>query len=362
MKKKSFCLMLTLALISVASAQAQVVIGGQATTPHEGAILDLASGGQTNLGLLLPNVALGDLATDFALVANADNNVKQTATGMIVYNTANLTFGGKGIYVWDGNKWVPLSDPCPSPVYDSEGNDYTTGWFGKAGCWTTQNMRYKGALTALSDYHYPNKNENILDANPEYGLFYKWNAATGRSGSSDANGSGNEGEGPSTSNENHAQYRGICPIGWHVPSDREWNDLEEEIALSAADVYSANGPATLKPGWRALGFNNSNNTLYDRGDHGPKMKSKVAVNDDNTGLGVSFSRDKNGFDALRVGRVLYDATNYNADNYGGTAYFWSSSRYSDSNAWYRALINTENVGRAEAQKGHNLHSVRCKKN
>ena len=30
--------------------------------------------------------------------------------------------------------------------------------------------------------------------------------------------------------------RGLCPSGWHVPSDEDWQDLEVFLGMSRADV------------------------------------------------------------------------------------------------------------------------------
>ncbi|MDR1682189.1 MAG: hypothetical protein LBS25_02210 [Candidatus Symbiothrix sp.] len=101
MKKIKFLALLFMAS-TTASVNGQVLIGENATnTPHVGAILELES---TNKGLLLPNVALHDaeILTVGSLTANSD----ETAKGMVVYNPYPYACDGKGIYVWDGSKWV----------------------------------------------------------------------------------------------------------------------------------------------------------------------------------------------------------------------------------------------------------------
>ncbi|TNF38562.1 MAG: hypothetical protein EP313_08060, partial [Bacteroidetes bacterium] len=32
--------------------------------------------------------------------------------------------------------------------------------------------------------------------------------------------------------------RGLCPTGWHIPSDEDWIDLELELGLPQAEVYT----------------------------------------------------------------------------------------------------------------------------
>jgi uncharacterized protein (TIGR02145 family) len=48
----------------------------------------------------------------------------------------------------------------------------------------------------------------------KYGLLYTWQATMNGAGSSDNNPSG---------------IQGICPSGWHVPSNSEWCELENYI-------------------------------------------------------------------------------------------------------------------------------------
>jgi hypothetical protein len=101
--------MLALVMMSVASVNAQVIIGGnEADEPHAGAILDLSPLGIKSLGLLLPNVELGTSATDFALVASATDGQKTAARGLIVYNAKDV-LNGAGLYVWTGEKWKVIA-------------------------------------------------------------------------------------------------------------------------------------------------------------------------------------------------------------------------------------------------------------
>ncbi|MDR0865433.1 MAG: hypothetical protein LBO74_10955 [Candidatus Symbiothrix sp.] len=102
--KKIVFLALTLIVMSAASANAQVIIGGNdAATPTKGAVLDLNATGYKG-GLLLPKVNLTTLTalTDLTTPAAAAD-----LKGLIVYNTNTTT--GEGIYVWNGsNKWEAI--------------------------------------------------------------------------------------------------------------------------------------------------------------------------------------------------------------------------------------------------------------
>jgi hypothetical protein len=110
MRKKVIFWMLTLVMMSAASVNAQVVIGGgESKEPHTGAVLDLSPLGTQNLGLLLPNVELGSSAADFALVDNANPGQKSAAAGLIVYNTREGGWCVAGLYVWTGEEWKAIA-------------------------------------------------------------------------------------------------------------------------------------------------------------------------------------------------------------------------------------------------------------
>jgi uncharacterized protein (TIGR02145 family) len=219
MKKKLFYLVLALVIISAASVNAQVLIGGNETDdPHAGSILDLSPGGSMNMGLLLPKAELTDDANVFALEGDG-TSAPATATGMIVYNTANV-LDGPGIYLWDGSKWtslskpseVPLSNPCPLTVKDDENNEYLVGNFGDAGCWMTQNLRNTSGLTENEDYLYPGGSKQDYYYETDHGLLYA------RTATGDA-----------------------CPAGWHLPTNAEVTLLLSEIENAPAGTYATSG-------------------------------------------------------------------------------------------------------------------------
>jgi uncharacterized protein (TIGR02145 family) len=236
-------------------------------------------------------------------------------------------------------------------VTDSQGNSYTTVNFGAAGTWMTQNLRTTTGLTANSNpgtdtslkyYWYPNNSQSTFNSHPEYGLFYTWAAATGRTGVST-----NE-----ANSSSQTQYRGICPSGWHLPSDYEWNQLEQVIAESAANLYSTTAAVTWETSFSTW------TSMAPRGTFGQKMKSTTAVNGQATS-GTSKARNAGGFDVLLLGVG-------SGANYGTVSYIWSSSSGDNSGggdrAWYRCLhYNDDQSSRIDSYK-HYMLNVRCKKN
>jgi hypothetical protein len=100
MKRKTMFCMLSLCLLSVASVNAQVRIGG-AVDPNPSAVLDLNANDVKNdgvLGLALPRVVLTSTANYAPL--------KTHVAGMLVYNTGTGNGVTPGTYYNDGSKWI----------------------------------------------------------------------------------------------------------------------------------------------------------------------------------------------------------------------------------------------------------------
>jgi uncharacterized protein (TIGR02145 family) len=401
MRLRTFYLMLTLLMTGAASVNAQVLIGGTASDePHSGAILDLASGGQNNLGMLLPNVPLTNDATAFVLVANADDNVKQTATGMIVYNTEDV-LSGAGLYVWNGFKWnvivcVPVETgpmTLSTPVIEL-GEPFTASVPEVAGAtayeWTlpagltgaSSTSTPEITITASVAGEYPagsikvkpvracgatteqNSIASIVacpttvrDAQgnwyctAEFGTAGTWMTQNMRYKPADNNVfryPNNE----ATVFEAHPEYgllydwataKTICPDGWHLPTSSEWGNLRTEIEKDVARRYS---------------------TLTTDNDR-QKMTSVKGVNGEYSD-GYSKGCYENGFDALLTG--WYDIATDEMINYGeGTHYTSSSSAiliFPESH-WSFTLIRTNVHGEVHSVNTSDpekplMETVRCK--
>jgi uncharacterized protein (TIGR02145 family) len=368
MKQKMIFLALTLWMLSAASVQAQVLIGGNATeNPTEGALLDLHNTETYNGGLLLPRVALTDLES--LVDISGVSKDAMALIGLTVYNTTPWT---EGIYTWNGYKWnctVSMIRDC-SFAQDAEGNYYYAAQFGNAGCWMTQNLRSTKTLQGgieqnltedkneshlnLPYYYYPSASKDTFDTYPEYGLLYTWAAANIGAGSGDT----------SDAFPGMASTRqGICPSGWYLPSDYDWSQLEKEIATNPGN-YSSQTTAYANAGsfdyggtttWRPS--NSTNNTYWGR-----QMKSMTAVAGIATN-GSSNSCVANGFDALLVGCMLQSEKLH----YNFSAYFWSSSYTGVGSggyniyAWARYLgAGMSGVYRSNYWVDSHF-SVRCKK-
>ena len=126
-----------------------------------------------------------------------------------------------------------------------------------------------------------------------------------------------------------ADARGLCPSGWHVPTDEEWMVLEMELGMSESEANST--------GWRGT-------------DEGTQLKSTSGW--DNNGNGP----DDFGFSALPGGdRSSLDGDFNNAGNWG----WWWSSSPAGGNGWYRRLFKSNPaIFRGVITSGGGF-SVRC---
>jgi len=124
---------------------------------------------------------------------------------------------------------------------------------------------------------------------------------------------------------------GICPSGWHIPSDGEWQTMEMSLGMSEAEAASEGLRGT---------------------DEGYQMKSTSGWNDYNGSSGNGSN--SSGFKALPGGG------SGNVDFYnGGYSGFWWSASESGSNSWSRSLLyNNDNVYRYNSSHV-NGYSARC---
>ena len=222
---------------------------------------------------------------------------------------------------------VAFSTPVPfvcgtNTVSDYEGHIYNTVQIGDQ-CWMKENMRAtkysdgtsitKASVTQESSstryYYDPGQAAN-------YGYLYNWPAA----------------KGPSSVSANN---QGICPTGWHVPSDGEWTQLTQYVGSQSNYLCSNNSSYIAKALASTTGWNSSTSTC--------------AVGN------TPASNNATGFSAVPAG-YHYGSS---FDNSGSYAYFWSSTEYSSSDAYGRGLrYNSASVYSNLNYKSYG-YSVRC---
>jgi len=142
-------------------------------------------------------------------------------------------------------------------------------------------------------------------------------------------------DGASSSNSNPSNEQGVCPDGWHLPSDEEWKQLEFYLGMVLNELD--------KDGWR-------------RGANmGGKLKEKGTDHWIKPNIGAT---NESGFTALPGSNLWSDGGAYE-EGYG--ANFWTSSENNNSDVITRSLdcLLTE-VGRFGYPKDAGC-SVRCVK-
>ena len=127
--------------------------------------------------------------------------------------------------------------------------------------------------------------------------------------------------------------KGMCPEGWHIPTDEEIKELEMYLGMSESEANS--------DGWRGT-------------DEGGKLKEAGITHWASPNTGAT---NESGFTALPCGsRFYYDGI---YQNMGGLGYFWSSSEDDSNHAWNRLLsYNFSGINRQQHKKRSGF-SVRC---
>ncbi len=239
-----------------------------------------------------------------------------------VTSTEGTTYGNEISFTTT----VPDGYPCygTSTMTDIDNNTYSTVKIGDQ-CWMKENLRTtrytNGMIIPLSSgdsdttaYRaYPNNDGSIVSS---YGYLYNWSAVMQNT--------------PSSSN-NPSGVQGICPIGWHVPSDAEWTQLTNYVS---ANITSCVAKALAsKTGWT-----------------GSSTNSCAVGNNPN-------SNNASGFSGLPAGH--YTSSCY---DFGHSARFWSATdSYGSSSALYRELFynNSSVLGTNTANYKGWGNSVRC---
>jgi len=154
-----------------------------------------------------------------------------------------------------------------------------------------------------------------------YGALYTWAACLNGAESSDKVPSG---------------IQGVCPDGWHVPSDGEWKELERSLGMDQTEVDTT-------------------------GARGIDLGSQLAVNLDLWSDGLlksSADFGTSGFMALPGGGRRYDGT---FGHLGDNANFWSATEKDTVKAWGRHIYSIYTTVHRYTNVKSDGFSVRCVK-
>lgn len=242
------------------------------------------------------------------------------------YNRVIFSNGQEGIQTpeliihetawYDGAQWHKQEpdDVGSFPLRDADGNQYETVIMGNQ-VWMTENLKsthYANgeAIPQTSMY------ENDTTYGQAYGNLYSWHAAI---------------NGTYGNNKNPSMIQGVCPEGWHVPSQAEW----EELMVTLGGIQVAGG--SMK------------STRTAPVDH-PRWESP---NSDAT--------NRSGFYALPGG--IYIAPDYYSpatyENLGYTGYWWTATEYYSSRAHYVEATYDNQAIDAGDRNAEDYLSVRC---
>lgn len=282
-------------------AQNITITDDDAYTPDDATILDVKS---TSKGVLLPRL------TDEQRNA-LYRNVPQ---GMLIFNTTDSAF-----QVFIDTSWYPMSmgtpEIAPEPLTDYDGNVYQTVVIGNQE-WMAENLRttHYADGTALVDgaaagnitgdyttkYYFWYNNDSTSNAET-YGALYTWAAIMNGSASSSSNPSG---------------IQGVCPTGWHMPSDAEWTELTDYL-INNGYGYEGSGSDIGKSMASTSGWI-TNGTVGTVGND-------------------QASNNSSGFTVLPGGVRYFDGS---SSDLGYTSNIWSATEFDSSNAWYRSVYNS----------------------
>ncbi len=269
------------------------------------------------------------------LTANTTYHVRAYAT-----NSEGTAYGDELSFTTQNTTPVTPVDgqPCPgaATVKDYDNNTYNTVQIGNQ-CWMKQNLKTThysdgtsislGSSTSETTAYRYNPDGNSSNVST-YGYLYNWKAVMRNSSSSSNNPSG---------------VQGICPTGWHVPSDAEWTQLTTYV--KSQQEYVCEGCSGTDDGsyTHCIAKALASTT-------GWRSNTSSGCNAGNTG----DKSNATGFSAVPAGFYFGSYSTF-----GDNASFWSSSQYDSDGAcyWYLNYVNT-GVKRANSGKDHGF-SVRC---
>jgi uncharacterized protein (TIGR02145 family) len=294
---------LVMALLFIMDTVAQVGIG--TPIPDSSSILDVTS---TTKGMLIPRMTQAEIV-----------NIVNPANGLVVFCTTDDKFYA---YVNSANVWKEIlfgsetiipAFICGNPYTDYRDTTiYSTIVIGTQ-CWMAENLNIGMRINTLQYM----QNDGIIekycyntieDSCDVYGGLYQW--------------------GEIMQYDTLEGTQGICPSGWHIPTDSEWCTLTTYLDNTV----------------------NCSVTATTGTDAGTKMKSISGWNSGGNGTNTS------GFTGLPAGRIFGGTSG----NIGMAGYFRSSTLSSGTDSWYWYLIyNSLKVGRADVYNNTCGQSVRC---
>ncbi len=214
---------------------------------------------------------------------------------------------------------------------DNEGNLYRTVMIGKQ-CWMRENLRTTQAPdgTELKAFSHSSGVECSPGGNPanvlQYGLLYTWREAMNGAAATERVPSG---------------VQGLCPDGWHLPSNFEWMALEDFLGYRdesrcGTDVNNVAKALASRQGWTP-------------GQPGTVTPCSIAD--------VPENNDASGFCALPSGCYWNGH-----DGFGTSTGFWTASEGSDVSSPIHFFSASNATVEINCTPKEAAYPVRCLKN
>lgn len=297
-----------------------VAFSGGTVTAYNGELI-------TSRGVCWSNTTIPTISDNKTVDGSGPGYFKSTLQGL----KPNTTYFIRMYAIMNGKKLYGdvVTFKTNDIVTDIDGNIYNTVTIGKQ-VWTVENLsttRYQNG--DLIQTTIPSNLDIKYETNPkyqwvydddvrkvkQYGRLYTWYVAV--------------------------DPRGICPVGWHVPSDEEWTILQNyliENRFNYDELTQFNEIAKSLASTVGWGFS------QERGTPG------------NTDYAESIN--KTGFTGLPGGYRDYDG---NFLNFGRNGSWWSCSEESNYKAYYRYIhFNRNDLIRSTNLEFSGL-SIRCVK-
>lgn len=227
-----------------------------------------------------------------------------------------------------------LEFETPFALFDIDGNNYQfIEVNGKR--WMAENLKVtkynngSNVSTNLSNYDwnnnidgaysiYPYNSVDGINSSEEmlmiYGALYNWQAAT--------------------------NHKGLCPTGWRLPTDVEWQELEKYLGMDNTSVATT--------GWRGTNQGGKHKSIQTYPDNHPRWLSP------NTSASNSF-----GFNAIPSGFKHYEG---DYQSFGENGLWWTLTTNENVSAYYRTIqYDRATIGRFYAWNNYGF-SIRCVEN
>ena len=178
-------------------------------------------------------------------------------------------------WLCQNSKWVWDDNAIIGSMTDiRDGRKYKTTTIATQ-TWMAENLNYDYNKGTAKSYCYSNSSANC----DEYGRLYQWSAAMDSAAvfSNAGKGCGYGTTCAAASTSSATLVRGVCPEGWHLPSNSDWNTLWAAIGgtstagtkLRSASGWYSNGNGTDDYGFSVLPAGlYSNGSFGDAGNNG----------------------------------------------------------------------------------------------